>query len=140
MARINVSLPIRFECQQGCANCCKINGGLVVVSDIEVKNISKYLNISQEDFLNEYTLQVGKYTSLIDKNETDCIFLEDNKCSVYPVRPIQCRTFPFWPQNLKTEKRWLQIKGECPGIGEGKEFKKEEIEEVFKGKPVDSIK
>ena len=36
----------------------------------------------------------------------DCVFLKEDPergrktCSIYPVRPLQCRTWPFWPENL----------------------------------------
>lgn len=34
-----------------------------------------------------------------EDNDTEpaCIFLENNKCKVYPVRPHQCLSYPFWP-------------------------------------------
>ena len=27
-------------------------------------------------------------------------------CTVYPVRPLQCRTWPFWPENLSSKQSW----------------------------------
>jgi uncharacterized protein len=140
MARINIKTPIYFKCQEDCSNCCKVSGGFVVVRDVEIEPIAKYLKLSADVFLKKYTREEGKYTCLVDREGEDCIFLKDDKCSIYPVRPIQCRTFPFWPQNLKTEKRWILIEDECPGIGSGKAFSKEEIEAIFKGKPVNSEK
>jgi Fe-S-cluster containining protein len=37
-----------------------------------------------------------------------CIFLdqETNFCQIYPVRPIQCSTYPFWSNVLKNEYNW----------------------------------
>ncbi|KAA3617542.1 MAG: YkgJ family cysteine cluster protein [Calditrichaeota bacterium] len=140
MPRINIKTPIYFKCKDDCSNCCKISGGFVVIREVEIKPIAKHLKISVDEFLKQFTRKEGKYLCLIDRDGEDCIFLKDQKCSIYPVRPIQCRTFPFWPQNLKTEKRWFMIEDECPGIGEGKAFSKEEIEAIFKGKSVDSQK
>ncbi len=140
MARINIKTPIYFKCQDGCSNCCKVSGGFVVVRDVEVEPIAKHLKIPADDFIKNFTRKEGKYTCLVDHAGEDCIFLEEDKCVIYPVRPIQCKTFPFWPQNLKTEKRWILIENECPGIGTGKAFSKEEIEAIFKGKPVNSEK
>ena len=138
MPRINIKTPLYFQCQDGCSNCCKVSGGLVVVIDQEIKPLAKHLGISDDAFLKQYTRNEGKYLSLIDRDREDCIFLKENKCTVYTVRPIQCRTFPFWPQNLKSQKRWLLVQDECPGIGTGKAFSKGKIEEIFKGAPVDS--
>ncbi len=140
MPRINIKTPIFFKCQDNCSNCCKVSGGFVVVRDVEIKPITKHLKISVDEFIKHYARREGKYLCLIDRDGEDCILLKDDKCLIYPVRPIQCRTFPFWPQNLKTEKRWFSIQDECPGIGEGNAFSKEEIEKVFKGKPVNSKK
>ena len=44
------------------------------------------------------------------------IFLKDKKCQIYSVRPTQCRTFPWWPQNLKSEKEWQEAARYCEGI------------------------
>jgi len=140
MSRINVPTPIRFECQKGCANCCKISDGFVLIREKEVKEISKFLKISETEFLKEYTQIKKGILSLIDHDGKDCIFLKDEKCSVYPVRPIQCQTYPFWPQNLKALRRWYYVEEDCPGIGKGRTYTKEEIEEIFTGKPVNSEK
>ena len=70
----------------------------------------------RERFLKLYTKKVeyGKKIALIDLKigqETRCVFLDDrNMCEIYPVRPRQCREFPFW-KDLKKEFKKL-----CPGI------------------------
>jgi len=140
MPRINVQTPIFFKCQTGCSSCCSSNGGTVSVTYDDIKRISVYLKISSDEFEKKYIHQDGSKTALVDKNESECVFLEEHKCRIYPVRPRQCKTFPFWPQNLKSEKRWNMIMDECPGIGDGKAFSRREIEEIFKGKPVNSKK
>ena len=139
MPRINIETPVRFKCQQGCSNCCK-SGGVVLISVEDVAKISKYLKLSKEDFLKRYTKKDSNKIFLIDQEINDCIFLEYDKCRIYPVRPVQCKTFPFWPQNMKSEKRWNTIMDECPGIGEGKEYTRQDIEDIFRGKPVNSKK
>lgn len=139
MSRINVQIPIQFKCRIDCSNCCK-SGGVVLINEDDIPKISKYLQLSTDDFLKRYTKTNGNKIYLIDRDINDCIFLDGHKCKIYSVRPIQCRTFPFWPQNLKSEKRWNMVMEECPGIGEGPEFSRQDIEEVFNGKPVNSQK
>ena len=44
-----------------------------------------------------------------------CTFfnLEKKQCSIYDVRPVQCRTFPFWEffkENIE------EVYAECPAI------------------------
>jgi len=41
-------------------------------------------------------------------------------CLVYPVRPRQCRTWPFWPEVLRSRDAWDRATEKCPGIGKGK--------------------
>lgn len=50
----------------------------------------------------------------------ECLFLnKKNQCDVYQGRPIQCRTWPFWPENL-TPKAWAKnVASYCPGVGKG---------------------
>jgi Fe-S-cluster containining protein len=55
----------------------------------------------------------------------DCIMFNPAKgtCATYLARPTQCRTFPFWPENLSNAKSWERLKGKgnwsCEGIGKG---------------------
>ena len=46
----------------------------------------------------------------------DCIFLEDKLCSIYKVRPVQCATYPWWPE-LMDPAAWQQEGKEvCEGF------------------------
>ena len=62
---------------------------------------------------------MGKW-SLIEKKvgeDFHCIFLENGKlCSVYDLRPVQCRTFPYWPEVMESRETWNTEKLECEGI------------------------
>ena len=65
----------------------------------------------------------GKFDGdLIAASEADgrCVFLGANgQCRVYPVRPVQCRTYPFWPEVLCSGTAWEQESRRCEGIGRG---------------------
>ena len=54
--------------------------------------------------------------SLVDKPEhADCVFWEgDAGCAIYPVRPTQCRTFPFWSEHLRSPEAWRERAGGSP--------------------------
>lgn len=42
----------------------------------------------------------------------DCIFLQsDNTCSIHQVRPLQCSTYPWWP-DLMIQEEWVWERGE----------------------------
>jgi len=57
--------------------------------------------------------------------------LDKKKCSVYNARPIQCRTWPFWKENMNTKKWNNEISKLCPGINKGREFSKKDINIVI---------
>lgn len=122
---------LKFACT-GCGGCCKLDGGKVFLTGQEVETMSEFLDISTDSFIEQYVKnkEYEKYL-LKDGQNDNCIFLEDERCKVYPVRPIQCKTFPFWPENMKSLYRWKIIAEECPGIGQGHLFIAAEITEVL---------
>ena len=59
--------------------------------------------------------------SLRDYPNGDCVFLDPQtrRCQVYAARPMQCRTWPFWPSNIETKDTWKRTCDRCPGSGTG---------------------
>lgn len=107
---------LRFKCT-GCGKCCTGAPGAVWISDEEVEQISAHLKISVEEFLLHYTRLIDGKRSLIDEPPSyDCVFLKNNQCSIYSVRPLQCRTYPWWPNNLRSKKMWEEAAKWCEGI------------------------
>ncbi len=119
---------LKFECT-GCGDCCKFAEGFVAVSPLEIDQISHYLNISYKQFVEVYTRKHQNIFVLKDKDNA-CIFLEDNLCKIYPVRPMQCSTYPFWITNLKSQYRWKIVAEQCEGVGEGKLYTYDEINSI----------
>jgi Fe-S-cluster containining protein len=98
----------------------------------EIDVIARHLEISSREFGRRYLRRVGGALSLIEKPNHDCIFW-DGGCTVYPVRAKQCRTFPFWPENLETPGAWEAVVRQCPGAGEGRRFDLVEIRRLSRG-------
>ncbi len=84
--------------------------------------MAKALELSTSDFSRLYVRRIGQRYSLTEKAGYDCVFLKDGKCQVYKQRPKQCRTFPFWPQNLRSKEAWNQAAKECEGINDTAEL------------------
>jgi Fe-S-cluster containining protein len=116
---------LQFSCQQ-CGNCCTHSGGGVYTSENEFRAIADHLNISMDEFLSLYTDVDEGYVTLKSKASGPCIFYKDG-CTVYNVRPTQCRTYPFWPENLKSDFRWNEESKNCAGMNSGRPWTKEEI-------------
>ncbi|NPA55389.1 MAG: YkgJ family cysteine cluster protein [Epsilonproteobacteria bacterium] len=99
--------------------CCIGESGYIWVSDAEIRNIAEFLNISTDEFVQKYLILAHNRYSLkeykISNNNYACIFFDKNqsKCSIYPVRPKQCRTFPFWDY---FKNNISEVMDECPGI------------------------
>ena len=111
------SLP--FDCTS-CGKCCRTIGN-VFMSPEEIIMAAQYSNKTVQEFIQTYASHVILESEespgnaswiLLDNRETQngpqCIFLDEvtNHCKIYPVRPIQCSTYPFWPSILKNKLSW----------------------------------
>ena len=127
---MDIEKGIRFECQ-GSGNCCVSRGnyGFVYLSKKDIKKLSDEFKITEKNFVKNYCQKTDGFIHLkeLKKNNGNCIFLKDNKCTVYKSRPIQCRTWPFWPENMNTKTWNNDIAKNCPGVGKGKVKTKKEI-------------
>jgi Fe-S-cluster containining protein len=135
MSKINYKNGIRFKCQ-GSGNCCvsRESYGFVYLSNKDIIRFSKYFKLSLKKFQDKYCQITDGFIHLIEKKklEGNCIFLKDKRCSVYEGRPSQCRTWPFWNENMNS-KIWSEnISINCPGVGKGKVIKAKAIEKFLK--------
>lgn len=116
---------LSFECTQ-CGNCCSGPPGYVWVTPKDVEDIARFIGKTDGKLGKEHIRRVAFRTSLVEKPGGDCVFLkrEGGKalCSIYPVRPLQCRTWPFWDHNLKTKSAWDDASKNCPGMNRGKHY------------------
>jgi Fe-S-cluster containining protein len=129
---------LRFTCTQ-CGNCCTGPPGFVWISDTEVARLAEYLKISVKETIEKYCRRISGRLSLKEhrnpaSKEYDCIFLREEgstrTCYIYPVRPLQCRTWPFWPGNLASEKSWTHAAQRCPGMTHGRKFTAAQAEAI----------
>ncbi len=110
---------LRFACTQ-CGNCCTGGPGFVWLTYADMLRIAKFLDLPLDKFTGQYVRRLPEGFSLTERRNYDCIFLrrENGKamCGIYPVRPTQCRTWPFWNQNLKSPHSWDLAAERCPGM------------------------
>lgn len=118
---------LAFECTR-CGHCCTGAPGHVYVNDDEINAIAEYLGEPREEVFALYTRAAARERSLRERGGGDCVFYRSGRgCTIYPVRPRQCRTWPFWESNLRTEKDWQRTCQVCPGSGRGDLISVEEI-------------
>jgi Fe-S-cluster containining protein len=87
-------MPIFLECQR-CTACCRWPGQ-VLLSDAEITRLAAFKNLSEHDFIQQFTRlrQDKRGLALKDQPDGACIFLEGENCAVQPVKPQKCREFP----------------------------------------------
>ena len=118
---------LRFTCTQ-CGQCCTGEPGYVWVDDDEMKRLAKFRGEPLHEFTAVHTYKTRGGRSLREKANGDCVFWEAGRgCTVYPVRPVQCRTWPFWESNVATPEAWDDVTAICPGSGAGELIPVEEI-------------
>ena len=111
---------LRFECLPDCAACCTNHDdyAYVYLSPGEPQRLAEFLGLSVEAFRARYTEVVDRRI-VLKMDRPDCPFLSGARCSVYPARPVQCRSFPFWEENLVDQESWKRVREFCPGIDRG---------------------
>lgn len=98
--------------------CCTGESGFIWLTPAEMEAIAAFLKIEIEDFKSRYLRKIRYRYSLKERQvgeSFECIFFdtEAKNCSIYPVRPSQCATFPFWDY---FKNHIDEVVEECPGI------------------------
>jgi len=123
-----------------------------VLTREEIVRLATFLKITPEQVVERYCRKVDGNWSLKEFRNAagnyDCVFLKEEKitarnrdgevvthtrrhCAVYDVRPLQCRTWPFWPENLWSKKTWDHAAKRCHGMNAGhRHFSRERIESL----------
>jgi uncharacterized protein len=118
---------LRFECTR-CGRCCGGEPGFVWVNDEELQAIAEFRGETREEVIGLYTRYINGNRSLREKLNHDCTFYDrEQGCTIYPVRPRQCRTWPFWQSTAGTAEAWEDTQEKCPGAGHGQLISEEEI-------------
>ncbi|HMZ37316.1 MAG TPA: YkgJ family cysteine cluster protein, partial [Leptospiraceae bacterium] len=110
--------PIRFECT-GCGNCCK-GRGEVYFTGANIRGAEKILGIKGEEKkkFRRKLIQTKRNGLYIHMTNGRCMLLDDqDRCTIYESRPLQCSTYPFWPGFFQDEDDFSFLKNECEGIG-----------------------
>ncbi len=94
-----------------CGNCCKKATPCLSKRDVERLAVAK--KVSEADIETDYTV--------IDKEERiwktqPCAFLSENKCTVYELRPDDCRSYPHLHKKDFTQRLWITLENYavCP--------------------------
>ena len=127
-------VSIKFECVR-CGLCCgdtKEKARHILILDAEAKKIVSATFMLVPDFSWEIKDKHPYVYEMKKTSEGKCVFLKDNQCSIYPLRPLICRFYPF---ELKfDEKKGLHnfdFTLECPRINQGKLIGEKDFKKLF---------
>jgi len=109
---------MRFACQPGCTRCCDTRG-FVYITENDLVRIAKHLGLAAKAFEERYVVRYRRILRLRKPRESQCHFLTETGCSVHVVKPVQCRTYPFWPELVENQSAWKNEAARCPGIHKG---------------------
>ena len=118
---------LRFECT-ACGACCTGPPGYVSYSEAEGRARAQRFGLTVEEFEATYSHETPMGRSIREvetEHGFDCVFLDREMlpgkavCSVYEDRPQQCRTFPWWPEHVRTKSAWVRLERECEGVHRG---------------------
>jgi Fe-S-cluster containining protein len=110
---------VAFRCQPNCGRCCDQPGGIVYLSPDDAERLAEHAGLDVQAWLERDTRKTfdGRYVLKSREEDGVCIHLNEQKqCSIYEVRPQQCKAFPWWGENLATPAAWGTTKAACPGI------------------------
>lgn len=120
-----------FECTL-CGNCCTGAPGVVWVDDDDIRLIAEHTGRGEGEIRVMHTRPYGGRISLQEFANGDCTFFDpaSRRCTIYSVRPRQCRSWPFWASNVSSPAAWEQVKVDCPGAGRGERVSGDTIESM----------
>lgn len=102
-------------------NCCtrmKSNSSIdnAIVFNTEIIEIEKYSGVAREEFLQEnHYPKDSPYQNLKHVGHSGCYFHKNGHCEIYPVRPLDCRLFPFdIIEDDEGELQWIVYTNLCP--------------------------
>ena len=124
---------VSFICSQ-CGRCCGDTEDIVrhiLLLKIDVASISNKLLLRDQEFAEEIS---GFEPYIYEMKKTaagKCIFLENNICTIYEIRPLICRFYPFQLKNLGNNRYSFSYTSKCMGIGKGSRQKRTFFENLF---------
>jgi|UniRef100_A0A7V4JRB3 Fe-S-cluster containining protein len=108
----------KFKCKR-CGSCCK-GESTVSLSKKDILKIAQFLNLSEKDFLELYTVKKGKFRIEMKVKDEFCIFFDKEKrgCKIHPVKPEKCKEWPLVSAIFEDEENFKIIQNSCLGLKE----------------------
>lgn len=115
MDSVKEKVLAEFQCLKS-GNCCRCPG-VVHVTPENIESMAAIKKMTVFDFVNEYVIRQNGWSVVASSTfRPECFLNEKNQCDVYEARPLQCKTYPRWPELWESKERLLQETKLCPGL------------------------
>jgi Fe-S-cluster containining protein len=134
--KVNFDYPItvRFHCIK-CGICCgdtKEKTRHILLLRIEAEQIATTTLQPIPKFAIKIKDKAPYNYEMKKKTENGkCVFLENNRCTIYPLRPLICRFYPFELKSPHSGKYRFLFTEDCPGINKGQTLSKNYFRKMF---------
>ncbi len=121
---------IRFKCVK-CGVCCgdtAVRNRQVLLLESEAISISNATKKTIPEFAAKISdKEPYRYEMVKTPHEGKCVFLKEDRCTIYRLRPLVCKFYPFelkTTSDRTTSKHKFSFTKECIGIGKGEILQK----------------
>jgi Fe-S-cluster containining protein len=121
VSKFNYPLSVRFRCIR-CGICCgdtKDKNRHVLLFKTEVEQIVKPTGRQIFNFAVKIEDNAPYSYEMKKRKNGKCVFLKNNRCTIYSLRPLICRFYPFELKVMHNRKYTFLYTNECPGINKG---------------------
>lgn len=92
LRRVAEGIEGQIDCTQ-CANCCRV--ATATVNERDIERLARHLHVPPARFVADYTVESEEEGRVLRRSdESGCVFLDGNTCTVYEARPDSCQKFP----------------------------------------------
>lgn len=125
---------VRFRCVK-CGICCgdtKEKTRHILLLAPEAEHISKTTLQPTARFALRINSAEPYAYEMKKRDDGKCVFLKNDRCTIYAVRPLICRFYPFELKSLGDKKYQFLFTEECPAIGKGRMLSEGYFRKMFR--------
>jgi len=100
LKKIAQEVELQINCLD-CGNCCRVATARLLDRDVE--RLAKRLRIPPARFVRDYCQESEDEGLILKRDEqSGCVFLNGNECTVYEHRPSSCADFPHLARGARS--------------------------------------
>ena len=125
---------LRFHCTK-CGICCgdtKEKTRHIILLRTEAEQIAKTTIQPISKFAVKIRSKAPYIYEMKKRESGKCVFLENDRCNIYSLRPLICRFYPFELKVSNSKKTAFLYTEECPSINKGQLLNKDYFRKMFR--------